>query len=848
MATTYYPIYKQAYDVYASTSGGTTPNQKPTATLSGATTGTVGSSQPFQSTATDTDGQVTMVELCLMANATTLTDFTVQKLDVFAPYEFAWTPTSAGNFILRARATDDQGATGFSAPLTIVVSNPAGPPPAGQTIRLSERGIVSDSDVTSMHSTLFGINQRAAIQAIVDSLDTTLSNTIINDCKASIDDSIKLVSNTTWIDEGDNGLLLLPSEKDDNGVLVPNAAGVVFENKNKRGGRGELNTTGFDKNITIRGGYTNGAGYDANGNELQPAATDKRAWPGFYSFAGVDGLLIEDKTFLNARSIMGRTMNCKNVLVQRCKLANSPTLPAQSLRHDGPKFIGPADNCMLLDCEIDQVGDDLFSFCGCDIWFPTNGKYEPDGSGILDFDLLGASYGTMTNCVARNIKAIEGKPGYHGARLMNAGQKQDVLLDNIYGRVGEYLFTADPYTPSELFKAPSGTVDALFGTIRVQNCTYTLVPNFDRPYYKGQNPNDMTYDGASMIVRARVDSLQLENVNEVSGYSTRKPTMILDYQGSIADMYGNDVTVGGVPSPPLSSFIFRGAVGGTRGNLFAQSAGPVGVQRLTPSNAPFIVGLFDERIFFSFKNPNQVLFLTDASGITTHLITLVEARTGDAGQLHVVNNDSVPHFIQIPDNQAPFNTNERYILLDPGERVDFLICNYTDIVGWWVDRNPTAPLGIAAPVPAGYKYGVSPMTVYDETKNGYYQQLSGTYRRDPATQASPYDSGSAIVIEPLQDGQITIPGGFARAIGLRAPTENTQYKGVFHLYVSIDGGPEFEVIPRPSQKLPSVVGNASYQYYTYRYDTSYHHYQVRIKNDEVDPSLYLTYDGYYLLD
>jgi hypothetical protein len=122
MATTYIGGYAQSYGPYAQ--GGTTPptNQAPSVTINGSGTGTVGVQQSFQAIASDSDGQVAKVELCLMATATSLTGYTVLDTDLVSPFVLNWTPSSAGNFNLRMRATDDKGATSFSSVLAVQVA------------------------------------------------------------------------------------------------------------------------------------------------------------------------------------------------------------------------------------------------------------------------------------------------------------------------------------------------------------------------------------------------------------------------------------------------------------------------------------------------------------------------------------------------------------------------------------------------------------------------------------------------------------------------------------------------------------------------------------------------------
>jgi lysophospholipase L1-like esterase len=122
MANPFIGVYAKSYPAYAQ--GGTPPptNQAPSVTINGTATGTVGTQQSFQAIASDSDGQVVKVELCLMANASTLINYTVLDTDLVSPFVLNWTPSSAGNFNLRMRATDDKGATSFSSVLPVQVA------------------------------------------------------------------------------------------------------------------------------------------------------------------------------------------------------------------------------------------------------------------------------------------------------------------------------------------------------------------------------------------------------------------------------------------------------------------------------------------------------------------------------------------------------------------------------------------------------------------------------------------------------------------------------------------------------------------------------------------------------
>lgn len=104
-------------------------NLPPTATLTAPTgnptTITLGQSLLITATANDPEGAINRIEF--------LIDGATASTDAQDPYEFNWTPTSAGTFAIRARAFDAQGASGDSSSVTVIVqdnsgANPEAPP------------------------------------------------------------------------------------------------------------------------------------------------------------------------------------------------------------------------------------------------------------------------------------------------------------------------------------------------------------------------------------------------------------------------------------------------------------------------------------------------------------------------------------------------------------------------------------------------------------------------------------------------------------------------------------------------------------------------------------------------
>ncbi|MCM5678642.1 PQQ-dependent sugar dehydrogenase [Schlegelella sp. S2-27] len=99
------------------TDAGPAGNQAPSVSLSAPATGTVGMPVSLAATAGDSDGSVASVAFLESSN--------VLGTDSSAPYSLNWTPTAAGSYTLRARATDDDGATTTSASVAIEIA-PAG--------------------------------------------------------------------------------------------------------------------------------------------------------------------------------------------------------------------------------------------------------------------------------------------------------------------------------------------------------------------------------------------------------------------------------------------------------------------------------------------------------------------------------------------------------------------------------------------------------------------------------------------------------------------------------------------------------------------------------------------------
>ena len=136
---TYSPVGTYSASVTASNSGGNAvsntftitvnagtpaPNASPTISLTQPSAGaayTVGNTVVIQASASDSDGTITKVEF--YAGATKIGE------DTAAPWQFNWTPGSAGSYVLKATATDNLGAQTTSGTVSITINAAAPPPP-----------------------------------------------------------------------------------------------------------------------------------------------------------------------------------------------------------------------------------------------------------------------------------------------------------------------------------------------------------------------------------------------------------------------------------------------------------------------------------------------------------------------------------------------------------------------------------------------------------------------------------------------------------------------------------------------------------------------------------------------
>ena len=98
------------------------PNQPPSVSITSPDNGstfTAGTSIDVQIEASDPDGTVTLVDL--FEGAHHLGSATQ------APVHITWTPTEPGTYSLRGVATDNDGASSSTAPITITIQPSSGP-------------------------------------------------------------------------------------------------------------------------------------------------------------------------------------------------------------------------------------------------------------------------------------------------------------------------------------------------------------------------------------------------------------------------------------------------------------------------------------------------------------------------------------------------------------------------------------------------------------------------------------------------------------------------------------------------------------------------------------------------
>ena len=76
----------------------------------------------LKANATDVDGTISEVGFYSGATSTSITTLLSDPPQTAAPYEYTWIPTVAGTYYIQAKATDNNGAQGLSASVTVTVT------------------------------------------------------------------------------------------------------------------------------------------------------------------------------------------------------------------------------------------------------------------------------------------------------------------------------------------------------------------------------------------------------------------------------------------------------------------------------------------------------------------------------------------------------------------------------------------------------------------------------------------------------------------------------------------------------------------------------------------------------
>ncbi|MES2932094.1 MAG: PQQ-dependent sugar dehydrogenase [Pseudomonadota bacterium] len=130
-------------------------NDPPSVTLSAAANGILGVPMTLSATATDSDGDATVAQVEFFDNANLL------GADTSSPFSWSWAPSSLGSHQLTARATDNVGATGTSAIVTVNVVPATGdqvPPTVSLTAPLNlASGIIGTLNLSATASDNVGV-------------------------------------------------------------------------------------------------------------------------------------------------------------------------------------------------------------------------------------------------------------------------------------------------------------------------------------------------------------------------------------------------------------------------------------------------------------------------------------------------------------------------------------------------------------------------------------------------------------------------------------------------------------------------------------------------------------------
>lgn len=397
-----------------------------------------------------------------------------------------------------------------------VVTTPAAP--TGTTFYTSDY-LVSDADL-SMHSTTYGTDNTAAMQAILDNGGNPAAPiTIYVNGKYSAT-QLKVKGHTTIICTEGNGFIQRPS-----------VAKSLVVNYNRTTMTAPTVT---DTDITIQGGIWNGSGHSASGSENR-AYHGAEGWQTVFNFVGVNTLTIQNATFRNGRTFLGYLRNVNGATVANNRFEQSPNYAynasdvSQYLTHDGLKMGWGCYNITGTGNVFQDIKDDALSICPNDAFDPTLGVsetrndlyfHDPYG-GYGRCENISFTTTTFTNC-------------YHGARILTKSHGvHNITIDGLSGDVVDFLLCLDDLYGGYLYT--DGTTTPSNGTITLSNVTVTISGSV--PYYPYQN--------TGVNINVPVSVLNLTNWNITNSTGGRK-VLRTDIGASFGTLNINAVSVGGV--------------------------------------------------------------------------------------------------------------------------------------------------------------------------------------------------------------------------------------------------------------------------------------------------------------
>jgi hypothetical protein len=428
-----------------------------------------------------------------------------------------------------------------------VVVSPAAP--TGTTFYTSDY-MVSDADL-SMHSTTYGTDNTAAMQALLDlGGNAAAPITIYVDGQYSAT-QLKVKSYTTIIcTDNTKGFIQRPS------VNLP------FVTNYNRTGQGQ---TAQNQSITIQGGIWNGSGHQVSG-AANRAYYGAEGWNQVFQFHGVNDLTLTNCALRNGRTFLCYITNSDGVNISGCSFNQSPSLPDVARGnefiyiHDGLKFGGNTHNINVTNVSGYTV-DDFMSLCPNDGFVPTPGAVS---LGWLQVYSPWAIYGNITNVV---VDGVTFQSGYHGFRLLTVShQLQNITIRNVTGTVNQFALVCDNYVPSETYY--SGGTSGYCSSLTLENWNITVVPNTT------SYPSSSYFNGGFSF-NTVIPSLSMEGITYAgyqSGYPAVKtganPALGSANVCNITTFYANNFSVSGVSDPLTAMDVSSGTITNQTGNVW----------------------------------------------------------------------------------------------------------------------------------------------------------------------------------------------------------------------------------------------------------------------------------------